>query len=85
MTDKQYRSPTGGDLAHLAQTAVLKGGVAHGQHLINNQNLRLEMGSGRAGNSQIKGPTNVTRAGVEDWLRRMELLRERCTAETNCV
>ena len=41
---------------------------------------RLEMGSGRAGNSQIKGPTNVTRAGVEDWLRRMEQLRERCTA-----
>ena len=41
---------------------------------------RLEMGTGRAGNSQIKGPTNVTRAGVEDWLRRMEQLRERCTA-----
>jgi len=40
----------------------------------------LPMGKGRAGNAQIKGPADVSAAGIAAWLAKMKRLRTACTA-----
>ncbi len=58
VTDQQHRPPSLGDAVHGPQALLLEGGVAHGQYLVDQQNLRLEMG--RDG----KGQPHAHAAGV---------------------
>ena len=48
MTNKYDRSSLiSGDLIHFSEALFLKFGVANGQYLVNNQNLRLEVRGNR--------------------------------------
>src|SRR5260370_26479695 len=47
MADEQHRSPTDGDLLDLAEAPLLELGVAHGEHLVDEKDLRLEVGRDR--------------------------------------
>ncbi len=45
--------PCLGHVAHLAQALALELGVAHRQHLVHHQDLRLQMGGHREGQAQV--------------------------------
>ena len=47
MADEQDRPAAVGDLVHLAQAALLERHVAHGEDLVDEQDLGLEMGRHR--------------------------------------
>ena len=51
MADEQHGAPAAGDVLHLAEALLLKARVADGQHLVDDQDLRVEMrrhGEGQA-------------------------------------
>src|SRR5229473_8357949 len=47
VADEQHRSPADGDLLYLAEAPLLELGVAHGEHLVDEKDLRLEVGCDR--------------------------------------
>src|SRR6266705_3958579 len=53
VTYEQHCPSFPGNIAHLAQTFFLKRGVAHSQHFINQQNLRIEMSCDRKSQAHV--------------------------------
>ena len=69
MADEQHRAAfAGGHLAHLAQAFLLKLGVADRQHLVDDQDLRLQMRRDREGEPHIHAAGIALDRRVEELL-----------------
>ena len=44
VADVKHRAPPARDVGHLAQALLLEANVAHGQHLVANEDVRVQMG-----------------------------------------
>src|SRR5437660_378543 len=53
MADEQDRAAVAGHVLHLAETPLLEFHVADGEHLVDDEDLRLEMGSDRKSQAHI--------------------------------
>jgi len=68
MTHKQHRPPFHGHIAHLPQALLLERRIPHRQHLVHQQDLRVQVGGHRedqahvhaAGNGQALRPAPTT-------------------------
>ena len=66
VADEQDRASLLGDIAHLAQTLVLKGEIADRQHLINEQDFGLQMGRDGEGQAEIHAAGVVLDGSVDE-------------------
>jgi hypothetical protein len=53
VTDEHHRAPLGGDVAHLAEAFGLKCRVADGEHLVDEQDFRLEVCGDGEGEAEV--------------------------------
>jgi len=89
VADKYHGPPGATDLVHLAEALLLKRLVAHSQHLVHNQNLRLQMRGDRKSQPYEHAAGISLDGGVQKlayfrkWTRLVE--RERWAVEQDLV
>ena len=62
----RHRSALLGDIVHLSQALLLEGGVADRQHLVDQQDLRLEVGGDGERQPQVHAARVVLHRRVEE-------------------
>ena len=68
MTHEQNGPACRYDFAHFLQTPLLKLDIPHGQHFVNEQDIRLQVRSNRKGQSELHSSGIVLHRCVEEFL-----------------
>ena len=68
VADEHHRAAAAADVVHLAQALLLERGVADGEHLVDEQDLRLEVRGDREGQAHVHAARVVLDRRVEELL-----------------
>ena len=66
MADQQHRAPVAGDLAHLAEALGLKVRIADRQHLVDEEDLAVQVGGDREGQTDVHAGREPLDLSIEE-------------------
>ena len=68
MTHKQDRPAGFGHVPHFPQALFLEGGIAHRQHFVDQQDLRLQVGGDGKGQAHLHPGAVMLEGGIDELL-----------------